>query len=105
MFACRQPITGFHPRHEQQQQILPTLDLNPGPNWEFNLGVGVGLTRSTDPLPGSTGLLTISEGTAPLATFAVFLQIPGAPFQKSRVTTLKLYVDGRLVTSAAVTFR
>lgn len=35
---------------EQQHQIFPTIDLNFSPNWEFNFGVGVGLTRSTDDL-------------------------------------------------------
>jgi hypothetical protein len=36
--------------NEQQQQVFPTLDLNFSPDWEFNLGVGFGLTRSTDDL-------------------------------------------------------
>jgi hypothetical protein len=44
------PITGFDPLREQQQQILPAMDLNLGPNWEFNFGVGVGVTGSTDHL-------------------------------------------------------
>lgn len=44
------PITGFDPLRDQQQQILPAIDLNLGPNWEFNFGVGVGVTRSTDHL-------------------------------------------------------
>ena len=44
------PITGFDPLREQQQQILPAVDLNFGPNWEFNFGVGVGVTGSTDHL-------------------------------------------------------
>jgi len=34
----------------QQQQIVPTIDYDFGPNWEFNLGVGVGATRGTDHL-------------------------------------------------------
>src|SRR5207244_1157216 len=34
----------------QQQQIFPTLDLNLSPNWEFNFGIGFGLTRGTDDL-------------------------------------------------------
>jgi hypothetical protein len=34
----------------QQQQIVPTIDYDFGPNWEFNLGMGVGVTRSTDHL-------------------------------------------------------
>lgn len=44
------PITGFDPLREQQQQFIPAIDLNLSPNWEFNLGVGVGVTRSTDHL-------------------------------------------------------
>ena len=33
-----------------KQQIVPTIDYDFGPNWEFNFGVGVGVTRSTDHL-------------------------------------------------------
>ncbi len=44
------PITGFDPLYLQQQQIVPTIDYDFGPNWEFNFGVGVGVTRSTDHL-------------------------------------------------------
>lgn len=44
------PITGFDPLQNQQQQIVPAMDLNLGPNWEFNIGVGVGVTRGTDHL-------------------------------------------------------
>ena len=44
------PITGFDPLSEQQQQIVPAIDLNFSPNWEFNFGVGVGATRGTDHL-------------------------------------------------------
>jgi hypothetical protein len=43
-------ITGLDPFYLQQQQIVPTIDYDFGPNWEFNLGVGVGVTRSTDHL-------------------------------------------------------
>ncbi len=42
------PVTGFDPLKDQEQQLFPTLDLNLGPRWELNLGVGVGMTRSTD---------------------------------------------------------
>jgi hypothetical protein len=42
------PITGFDPLYEQFQQIYPTIDYDFGPNWEFNLGAGIGATRSTD---------------------------------------------------------
>jgi hypothetical protein len=44
------PITGFDPLHDQQQQILPAIDLNLSPDWEFNFGVGVGMTGGTDHL-------------------------------------------------------
>jgi hypothetical protein len=44
------PVTGFDPLRDQQQQILPAIDLNFGPDWEFNMGVGIGVTRSTDHL-------------------------------------------------------
>ncbi|HET9408831.1 MAG TPA: hypothetical protein VFO39_16435 [Candidatus Sulfotelmatobacter sp.] len=44
------PVTGFDPLREQQQQFFPTIDVDFGPQWEFNFGVGVGATRSTDHL-------------------------------------------------------
>jgi hypothetical protein len=44
------PLNSFDPLREQQQQIVPALDLNLDPNWEFNLGVAFGVTHSTDPL-------------------------------------------------------
>ena len=44
------PITGFVPIPEQQQAIMPAIDLNFGPNWEFNLAAGIGMTQGTDHL-------------------------------------------------------
>ena len=44
------PVTGFDALYEQEQQIVPCIDLNLSPDWEFNAGVGVGMTRSTDHL-------------------------------------------------------
>jgi len=44
------PVSGFDPLRDQQQQIFPTIDLNLAPQWEINLGLGVGMTRSTDHL-------------------------------------------------------
>jgi Putative MetA-pathway of phenol degradation len=41
-------ITGFDPIHDQVQAIMPAIDLNLGPNWEFNFATGIGLTGSTD---------------------------------------------------------
>ncbi len=44
------PIGNFDPLAQQEQQIFPTLDLDLSPNWEFNTGVGLGTTRSTERL-------------------------------------------------------
>jgi hypothetical protein len=44
------PVTGFDPLRDQQQQLFPSIDVDFGPQWEFNFGVGVGATRSTDHL-------------------------------------------------------
>lgn len=44
------PVTGFDPLRDQQQQFFPSIDLNFSPKWEFNAGIGVGVTRSTDHL-------------------------------------------------------
>jgi hypothetical protein len=44
------PVTGFDPLRDQQQQIIPSVDLNLSPKWEFNFGVGVGVTAGTDHL-------------------------------------------------------
>jgi len=49
-YAAYGPITGFDPLRDQQQQFFPTIDLDLGPDWEFNFGVGVGTTASTDHL-------------------------------------------------------
>src|SRR5579885_3808185 len=43
-------LSGFDPFREQQQDFFPSIDLNVSPKWEFNFGVGVGVTRSTDHL-------------------------------------------------------
>lgn len=49
-FGSLGPVTGFDPLRDQQHQLFPTIDLKLSPNWEFNLGVGVGMTSSTDHL-------------------------------------------------------
>ena len=43
-------ITGFDPLRDQQQAIFPAIDLNLGPDWEFNFATGIGLTGGTDHL-------------------------------------------------------
>jgi hypothetical protein len=44
------PATSFLPLKDQQHQFFPAVDLDLGPKWEFNFGVGVGVTGSTDHL-------------------------------------------------------
>jgi hypothetical protein len=44
------PVTGFDPLSQQQQQIFAAADLTFSEKWEFNFGVGIGLTGSTDHL-------------------------------------------------------
>jgi hypothetical protein len=44
------PVTGFDPLRDQEQQILPAVDIDFGKKWEFNFGVGVGVTQATDHL-------------------------------------------------------
>src|ERR1022692_2330853 len=48
--AFHGPDTRFDPLRDQQQQIVPAIDLNLNPKWEFNFGVGVGITHGTDHL-------------------------------------------------------
>jgi hypothetical protein len=43
-------VTHFNRAHDQQHQLFPVIDLDLGPKWEFNFGLGFGLTPSTDRL-------------------------------------------------------
>lgn len=47
-YASYGSLGGFDALRDQQQQFFPTIDVDLGPKWEFNFGVGVGATRSTD---------------------------------------------------------
>jgi hypothetical protein len=49
-YASYGPVAGFAPLRDQQQQFFPTIDVDFAPEWEFNFGVGIGATRSTDHL-------------------------------------------------------
>ncbi len=49
-YASLGPLSGFDPLREQQHLIFPVIDLDLGPQWEFNFGIGVGLTHASDPL-------------------------------------------------------
>ena len=44
------PVTGFDAIRDQGQQIFAVTDLNLSPQWEFNFGVGFGMTQATDHL-------------------------------------------------------
>ncbi len=44
------PVGRFDPYVEQGHQFIPTIDLDFGDKWEFNFGVGVGITRTTEHL-------------------------------------------------------
>jgi len=44
------PVTHFDRAHEQQHQLFSVIDVDLGPKWEFNAGIGFGLTPSTDRL-------------------------------------------------------
>ena len=44
------PISHIDPPRKQQHLIFPVVDIDLGPRWEFNLGVGAGLTPGTDRL-------------------------------------------------------
>lgn len=44
------PVGQFDAFRDQSQQIFPSIDLNLGEEWEFNFGIGVGVTQATDHL-------------------------------------------------------
>src|SRR3569833_1165893 len=42
------PFFHYYPLRDEEHQIFAALDLNTSPNWEFNAGIGLGLTNATD---------------------------------------------------------
>jgi hypothetical protein len=44
------PLGGFAPSAQREQSVYPAINLNLSPDWEFNAGVGIGLTGATDHL-------------------------------------------------------
>jgi acyl-CoA synthetase (AMP-forming)/AMP-acid ligase II len=44
------PYRHWSPLREQEQAFLPAIDVDFGKNWEFNFGVGIGVTGVTDHL-------------------------------------------------------
>jgi hypothetical protein len=49
-YAAYGSLAGFDALRNQQQQFFPTIDVDFGAQWEFNFGVGIGATSSTDHL-------------------------------------------------------
>lgn len=44
------PVHEFLPYSQQQQQLFAVTDIDFGPKWEFNAGIGYGMTPGTDRL-------------------------------------------------------
>ena len=44
------PWTSWDPVRETEQMFIPAVDLDFGSRWEFNFGVGLGVTQATDHL-------------------------------------------------------
>lgn len=44
------PVTNLDQFRNTQQLFVPAVDIDFGPRWEFNFGVGVGATQATDHL-------------------------------------------------------
>jgi hypothetical protein len=49
-YAAYGSLSDFAPLRDQQQQFFPAIDIDFAPEWEFNFGVGIGTTHSTDHL-------------------------------------------------------
>ena len=49
-YASYGSLTNIAPLRDQQQQFFPAIDIDFAPEWEFNFGVGIGTTHSTDHL-------------------------------------------------------
>jgi hypothetical protein len=47
-YAALGPLAHLDPSGAQSHQIYPSIDLNLSPDWEFNAGVGYGLTKASD---------------------------------------------------------
>lgn len=47
-YAATGPVTHFEMLHDQHHLIFPTVDINAGPDWELNFGVGRGLTGTSE---------------------------------------------------------
>jgi len=47
-YAATGPVTNFETPHDQHHLIFETLDVNAGPDWELNFGVGRGLTGTSE---------------------------------------------------------
>jgi hypothetical protein len=61
-YAAYGSLNGFDPLKDQEQQFFPSIDVDLGPQWEFNFRVGVGATGSTDHLIITCILWSASPG-------------------------------------------
>lgn len=44
------PLSDLQPWRTNGQQLFPAINLDLGPEWEFNAGIGIGLTAAAEPL-------------------------------------------------------
>jgi len=44
------PLSDLQPWRDGAQQLFPAINIDFGPDWEFNAGIGFGLTDSAEPL-------------------------------------------------------
>lgn len=44
------PLSHLEPWREGAQQLFPAVNIDFGPEWEFNAGIGIGLTDAAEPL-------------------------------------------------------
>jgi len=49
-YASLGDVMHFDQTTDQQHMLVPAIDLNISPKWELNVGVGIGMTHSTDHL-------------------------------------------------------
>ena len=47
-YASLGPLAHLDPSGAQSHQIYPSIDLNLSPDWEFNAGIGYGITKASD---------------------------------------------------------
>ena len=77
-------------------------NLMPVPNVTDSAGIGVGYGKNSGSLPAS-GRVSIGANN-PVSMFGGFMQIPCANPFATKIDTLKLFVDGKLIASKEVSY-